>query len=308
MQLKCSCGKVYTDLAAFQHHHNLCDDVIIVKEVINVDGDDAVIDVDVNVDVDDDTVKVPPKKKNKVQSTLFGHFKSYRNPNAAPSTTKALPALYQCPGCQRPHKSSQALGNHRNHCSIFKQMMVTQQDSTTAAPAELPTTKSTVKLDGRNKNCGSLKRDNYSYQDKFRMVEEYNTWKEVSDLIGNESSLKTFTVITYGRKNCLKYQCLIGRWRQKDQWKNIVKLASDAEFSSFKKPPRVCRAKCFFPDMERHLFKLVETKRKRKQKVSKKYVQINALKEFRKRYPSKDVSEFKVSFFCPCFYLYFFLN
>jgi hypothetical protein len=43
MQLKCSCGKVYTDLAAFQHHHNLCDDVIIVKEVINVDGDDAVL-------------------------------------------------------------------------------------------------------------------------------------------------------------------------------------------------------------------------------------------------------------------------
>jgi hypothetical protein len=268
-------------------------------------GGDDVIDVDV--------IKT---YKPKQQQTITGFFNRYKSVNARTSTsithttTNTVGGAYSCRGCGMNLRNAQGYGGHIKSCLLYKHYIKNITSSINSTPAVRPTSTQppSVKqiVDARINNCGSNYRVQYSYSQKHDMVEEYNQWKYAREDKHLPASVALFCEWRYnendGRK---KFQINIGRWRSKNEWPKIVEHATDAEYKSFCRIPQTGKG-TKFPRVEVVVYAQLKDRRRKKRKVSRKWVQITALKEFKKQYknnddkPSFKVSEVNIVMLCYC--------
>jgi hypothetical protein len=249
------------------------------------DGEDVVV------------VDAPLKYKLKKQQCITGFFNQFRSVNAPTvsstvrSTTNAIGGAYICRGCQRNLRNAQGYGKHIKTCTLYhhhiqRNAMSLYNPETAEAPAP-PTPPVKTKTDGRSTNSGSNYRISYTFSKKHKMVEEYLQWKYEREDNNKPSSVALYCEWRYNERNGKKFEINIGRWRSEKEWPKIVAMAKEQDYKYFCKIPQNGKGK-LFPRVEVVVYAQLKDRRKKKRKVSKKWVQIQALKEFKKQYAGKE--------------------
>jgi hypothetical protein len=127
------------------------------------------------------------------------------------------------------------------------------------------------------------------------MVDEYHQWQYEREDNNKPSSVALYCEARYNEVDGKKFQNNIGRWKSEKEWPKIVAMAKEQDYKNFCKIPQRGKGK-LFPRVETVVYAQLKDRRKKKRKVSKKWVQIQALKEFKKQYADNDNKpSFKVS-------------
>ena len=170
----------------------------------------------------------------------------------------------------------------------------TTTSSNDESHSSLPSNPTKLKVDGRKNNNGSDYRVQYTYLEKHNKVEEYLEWRQQQNQLSRDQDLEKYCDQVFG-EGSHKFQINIGKWMNK-QWNHIVEMASEQHYKKFYKPPKNNPKNGLFQTIEFRIYKELKEKRKKQQKISRKWVQITALKEFEKEYSDSDIKPaFKVS-------------
>lgn len=248
--------------------------------------------------------KKPPAKKPKVQAHL-GMFlgpsiitnkktgKSYIKKVEAPTGPSLVGDQTKCPNCNRSFKTSQALGNHMNHCQLTiakkqdlekkraannvfaigpgkvkpgreKKAAANNQPDEEEEPPEIRATvelEEDAAVDGRKGNRGSANRERYSNEFKWEQLQKLDQWKESQKGKGEADSVAGFCRV-FHKNEQLKWQNLINKWHHERD--KIAKSVATKKYKWLRTVVATKQRNSPYKMMEDELYKTILEDRKKK--------------------------------------------